>query len=117
MKTNVINRTLAAAVIGIAAGVSLNASADIYGETVVTTSAEGLQQVTVAYDDLDLTSAKAQETLHFRISRAAEKVCGPTNPRAAGGITQATENRQCYESAVSDAMSQMTASQVASTSN
>ena len=117
MKAHVINKTLAAAVIGIAAGFSLNASADVYGETVVTTSAEGLQQVAVSYDDLDLSSAKAQETLHYRISRAAEKVCGPTNPRAAGSITQATENKQCFESAMSDAMSQMTTSQVASTSN
>lgn len=115
MKMNVISKTLVSAVIGLTAGVALNASADTYGETLVTTSAEGLQQITVAYDDLDLSSARAQETLHYRISRAAEAVCGPTNPRAAGGITQATENKQCYEAAMSDAMSQMTASQVAST--
>ncbi len=110
---NVINRTLASAVIGIAAGFALNASAENYEVTQVTSTQEGLQQAAISYADLDLSSAKGQETMYFRISAAAEKVCGSSNPREAGGITQATENKVCYERAMSEAMSQLNASQVA----
>ena len=112
MKT-IINRTLASAVIGIAAGVALNASAENYEVTQVTTSQEGLQKASVSYADLDLTTARGQETMYFRISAAAEQVCGSKNPRDAGGITQATENKLCFERAMSEAMSQLSASQVA----
>ena len=113
---NVINRTLASAVIGIAAGFALNASAENFEVTQVTTTQEGLQQATISYDDLDLSTSKGQEAMYFRISAAAEQVCGSKNPRDAGGITQATENKVCYERAVSEAMSQLSATQVASIS-
>ena len=112
MKT-VINRTLAAAAIGIAAGFTLSASAESFEVTKVTTTQEGLQQARVSYDDLNLNTVKGQEAIFFRISAAAEKVCGPRNPREAGGIGQATENKLCYRRAVSEAMSQLNASQVA----
>jgi len=111
---NVINRTLASAVLGIAAGVALNASAENFEVTQVTTTQEGLQQAAISYDDLDLSTSKGQEAMYFRISAAAEQVCGARNPRDAGGITQATENKVCYERAMSEAMSQLNASQVAS---
>ena len=110
---NVINRTLASAVIGIAAGVALNASAQDMEVTHVTTTQEGLQQAAVSHADLDLTTSRGQETMYFRLSAAAEQVCGSKNPRDAGGITQATENKVCYERAMSEAMSQLSASQVA----
>ena len=113
---NVINRTLASAVIGIAAGFALNASAESLEVTHVTTTQEGLQQATISYEDLDLSTSKGQEAMYFRISAAAEQVCGSKNPRDAGGITQATENKVCYERAVSEAMSQLNATQVASIS-
>lgn len=110
---NVINRTLASAVIGIAAGFAMTASAGDFEVTQVTTTQDGLQQAAISYDDLDLSTARGQETMYFRISAAAEQVCGSSNPRDAGGITQATENKVCYERAMSEAMSQMNASQVA----
>ena len=112
----VINRTLASAVIGIAAGFALNASAESLEVIQVTTTQEGLQQATISYDDLDLSTSKGQEAMYFRISAAAEQVCGSKNPRDAGGITQATENKVCYDRAVSEAMSQLSATQVASIS-
>ena len=110
---NIINRTLASAVIGIAAGVAINASAETMEVTQVTTTSEGLRQAAISYDDLDLTTARGQETMYFRISAAAEQVCGSKNPRDAGGITQATENKICFERAMSEAMSQLSATQVA----
>ena len=110
---NVINRTLASAVLGIAAGVALNASAETIEVTQVTTTQEGLQQAAISHDDLDLSTTKGQEAMYFRISAAADQVCGERNPRDAGSITQATENKVCYERAMSEAMSQLSASQVA----
>ena len=113
---NVINRTLASAVIGIAAGVALNASAETYETTQVTTTVDGLQQAAVSHADLDLTTVRGQETLYFRISAAAEQVCGSSNPRDAGGMTQATENKVCFQRAMSEAMAQINADQVAAIS-
>ena len=110
---NVINRTLASAVIGIAAGVALNASAEDYDVTQVTTTVDGLQQAVVKHADLNLASVKGQKTLHFRINAAAQQVCGSSNPRVAGGLAQAIDNKACYERAVSEAMAQLNASQVA----
>lgn len=112
MKT-LINRTLASAVVGIAAGFALNASADTLEVTHVTTTQDGLQQAAVSYDDLDLSTAKGQETMYFRISAAAEQVCGSTERHEAGGLGQARENKACYERAVSEAMAQLNATQVA----
>ena len=112
----VINRTLASAVIGIAAGFALNASAESLEVIQVTTTQEGLQQASIPYGDLDLSTGKGQEAVYFRISAAAEQVCGSRVPREAGGITQATKNKVCYERALSEAMSQLSATQVASIS-
>ena len=70
----------------------------------------------VSYEDLDLTSPKAQETLYYRISRAAEQVCGPTNLREAGGLARAVRNADCYEAAVFEAMAAVSLPTVASRS-
>ncbi|RLA57858.1 MAG: UrcA family protein, partial [Gammaproteobacteria bacterium] len=56
-----------------------------------------------------------QETLYYRISSAARKVCGSSDFRRTGSVKQAAENKSCYESTLSQALSQTTASQVAST--
>ena len=109
---NVINRTLASAVIGIAAGFAMTASAGDFEVTQVTTTQDGLQQAAISYDDLDLSTARGQETMYFRIGAAAEQVCGSSNPRDAGGITQAAKNKVCYERAISEAKSQINPSQV-----
>ncbi|GHD38472.1 hypothetical protein GCM10007053_29140 [Halioglobus pacificus] len=110
---NVIRKTVAFAVLGISAGVAMTASAENYETTRVTTTAEGLQQAAIGHNDLDLTTVRGQEALYFRISEAAEQVCGSSHPNDAGGITQATENKICYQRVMSEAMAQLNANQVA----
>ena len=118
MKNSSISKILCTAVIGLAASASVMANPAItsesrYHETVVTTSAEGLRTATVSYADLNLSTAKARETLHYRISRAATKVCGSHNLREVGSLARASRNRSCYNSAMDETMSNLSNGQVA----
>jgi UrcA family protein len=79
---------------------------------VVTTSAEGFRTTTVSYADLDLNNAEARKTLNFRISRAAEKVCGSVSRRSVGSLAQASKNRSCYNSAMDEAMRNLSDGQI-----
>ena len=110
---NNVTKTICAAVFGITAGISTMATAGSTNETVVTTSAEGFRTATVSYADLDLNNADARQTLNFRISSAAEKVCGSLNRSSAGSLAQASKNRSCYNSAMDEAMRNLSAGQVA----
>ena len=113
MKNITLTNTLCAAVFGIAAGMSGMASAGDYTETLVTTSSEGVRSASVSYADLDLNDVHARDTLHYRISDAAEKVCGSTNRAAAGSLAQASKNRSCQNDAMDEAMRSLNAGQVA----
>ena len=109
------NTLVAAALAGSLAAVALPGQA----ENVTAVTADAITErnaVAVNYEDLDLTSPKAQETLYYRISRAAEQVCGSTNIREAGGVAQAARNADCYDAAVSKAMSEVSPVAVASRS-
>ena len=116
MKTSTMTKVLFTAAFGIAASASVMAnpaftSETSYGKTVVTTSAEGLRTATVSYADLDLSTNKAQETLRYRLSYAAHKVCGSSRRSAAGSLAQASKNRSCYNSAMDEAMSNVSNAQ------
>jgi len=118
MKNSTISKILGTAVIGLVASASVMANPAFntetsYGETVVTTTAEGLRTATVSYADLDLSTAKAQETLHYRLSYAAHKVCGSSDRSDAGSLGQASKNRSCYNSAMDGAMSNISNGQIA----
>lgn len=118
MKNSTISKVLFTAAVGIAASASVMANPafeteTIYGETVVTTTAEGLRTATVSYADLDLNTSKAQEILHYRLSYAAHKVCGSSNRSDAGSLAQASKNRSCYNSAMDEAMSGISNGQIA----
>jgi len=117
MKNFTMSKLLSAAVIAVAAGTAMNASAAAYDETYVTTTTEGLRQVTVSYDDLDLKTDRGQEALHYRIVNAADTVCGSRNPREAGGARQVSDNKACFKRAVSEGKAQTSNSQVATISN
>lgn len=108
-----VTKTICAAVFGITAGMSGMAMAGSYNETVVTTSPEGLRTATVSYADLDLNNVSARESLRFRISSAAEKVCGSKDRKLAGSLAQASKNRSCYNSAMDEAMRSISNGQVA----
>lgn len=98
--------SMAAVALSFVAGFSVSASAD--SETTVTASnvAEATQ-VPVSFEDLDLDSAQGQETLYYRISRAAEQACGSSDIRQAGSLSQATRNRDCYRDSMSRALSEV----------
>ena len=85
-------------------------------ESVTKVTAEPLvsvRAITVDYSDLDLQSPKAQETLFFRLSRAAEEACGAQTYRQAGSVALAARNRACFDEALSEALSEVSASAVA----
>ncbi len=115
LNNQAVTKTLTAVAFSVAASVSMSAAADNYSETTVSTSAEGLQTMTISYADLDLSTAAAQETLYYRLSSAARKVCGSSDVRRTGSVRQAAENKSCYENTLAQALSQTTASQVATT--
>ena len=117
MKNFTMSKLLSAAVIAVAAGAAMNASAAPYDETYVTTTSEGLRQVTVSYDDLNLKTDRGQETLYFRMVQAADAVCGSRNPRVAGGARQVSENKSCFKRAINEGMLQTSLSAVATISN
>lgn len=112
-KKSSVSKIFCAAVLGVAASVSVAASAGDYSETRVTTSAEGLRTTSVSYVDLDLSSAQARDTLERRLTRAALKVCGSPYRGTAGSLAQAVENQSCSDNAVAEAMRSISATQVA----
>jgi UrcA family protein len=110
-KARVIKQVAGFAVVA-AAMSSLNAGAGTYSETVVRSKA--VRTETVSFADLDLTSAQGQESLYQRLRNAARGVCGSTDPRITGSLGLAADNRECFERALNDALSQVNAGQVAS---
>ena len=95
------------AAFGLASLVSTGASAAGYSEMVISTQGQGLQTATVSFSDLDLSNSDGIETLHQRISRAARRVCGPSDYRQAGSLRLAAANKACYNDAVAQGMSQL----------
>jgi UrcA family protein len=104
--------TIAVSVFGLLATAALPASAE--SVTRVTASAIAQPtQVTVGFEDLDLTTAKGQETLHYRIASAAREVCGSNDLRRVGNLQIVNRNQACYEESLSRAMSAIPSAQVA----
>ncbi len=116
MKMQSTVRKLVLGVVGIAAGAAMNVQAERYGETIVSTSAEGIRTATVEISDLNIATAAGFQTLGFRVQFAAEKVCGPDDLRRAGSLQRARLNRECARAAYDEAMSQVGGSSLASVS-
>ncbi|MFT7288462.1 MAG: UrcA family protein [Halieaceae bacterium] len=108
------NKTIATAVLGMLAGISLHASAGSVTEVTAQDLSEQHHQLTVNIADLDLDSAAGQQALYYRISSAAKEVCGSTDVRIAGGPAQSTRNKACYRESLSKAMSAVPRTAVAS---
>lgn len=100
-------KKLSLAVLGLTAGFAMTVQADRYGETLVSTSAEGVRTATIAVSDLDMSSSAGLEILAYRVQNAARMVCGPSDYKRAGSLSQARYNRSCATSAFDDAMSQV----------
>ena len=115
MKTTTSNTlrhtiTAAAAVALMSAG---SAFADAWGDTHVTTTAEGVRSVTVSYADLDLNETEGRLTMEYRVRAAAREVCGSTDYRITGSLAQANQNKECAERAINAVSYNSGASEVA----
>lgn len=110
----ILSRTaIITATIATFAGAAMQAHAQS-DTRVVAPSPAALQQKVVSYADLDLQSPEGQQALHYRISKAAEQVCGASDVRRAGSVARAARNAECYEQSISRAMAKISASAVAS---
>jgi UrcA family protein len=106
-------KILAMALTGSLAAVALHASADSTTEV----TANALTQpatVVVNVADLNLNTPEGQSALLYRVSNAAEQVCGARDVRSAGGVAQAARNADCYEASLDRALSSVAAATVAS---
>ncbi|MFV0275575.1 MAG: UrcA family protein [Parahaliea sp.] len=114
--TIVRNIKLALVATGIAAAlVSLPTVAGPHSETVV--KSQAARSRAVSFEDLDLTSARGQESLYFRLSTAARTVCGSADHRIAGSLANAAANRACHEQALNDALNRVYGDRVATTAD
>lgn len=75
------------------------------------------QSISIAYNSSDLATDEGRANLYGKIKRAAKAVCGPTGSREAGGLSLASRNRECYQSAMEAALSQVDTGQLVSLAN
>ncbi len=68
----------------------------------------------VSFKRSELLTSEGRARIESRIRRAAEDVCGESDPRMTGSLSVSAQREACYDRAVSDAMSQLNAGQVAS---
>lgn len=66
------------------------------------------ENVSIEYQDLNLSSAAGQKVLANRIDRAARKVCGLDDQKS-GSRIRSSKTRKCYEQAKRQATQQMAA--------
>ena len=62
-------------------------------------------EVRVTYSADDAATSYGRVELERQIRRAAKQVCGAQDLRSAGSIGQVMKNRNCYQKAVTDALS------------
>ena len=111
MNKTTIKSILSVAALTFTASYSIGSAAETVSETVIHGSA--LQSQSVSYSKAELQTSDSRAVVERRIERAAEKVCGPQGFREAGGLSRAGKNRECFDHAVDDAMSQIGADQLA----
>lgn len=111
MKAIAIKSILSAAALAVTAGISVNAAAGQMDETLV--EAKGVPSATVSFYRAELGTAEGRAKVEREIRNAAEEVCGSRDVRIAGSIAVAARNEACYEDALAQGMSQLSAGQVA----
>lgn len=117
MKNSIFNNAVTAAALSVAVLLSSQAGAEeIQGEAFSSRVIE-TQSISIPYAGSDLATDKGRANLYGKIKRAAKEVCGPISSREAGGLSIASRNRQCYESAMEAAVSQIETGQLVSLAN
>lgn len=116
MNTIAIKSIFSAAALTLAAGISMNATAEQeVGETLV--QGESVHSQAVSFSRAELATEEGRSAVEHRVREAAEDVCGPMDYHRAGGLAGVVESKECYNNAVAQAMSQIDATQVASVSH
>ncbi len=52
--------------------------------------------ITVAYDKTELSSVRGQQRLYEDLKSASRELCGPTDIRLSGSLSQSAKNEKCY---------------------
>ena len=110
MKNQAIKTILSVA--AMTAVVTNNAAAATVGETLV--KGQALPEQRVSFHRSQLATKEGRAVIERRIERAAESVCGSQDFREVGSLSIVARNRECYDGAVAQAMSQVSAQSVAS---
>ncbi len=113
MKNTVIKSTLSVLAVTVSIGVMATAKAEQVDETLV--KGEALRTETVTFSRAELATEDGREAFEYRVRHAAEKVCGSVSYREVGSLAIYTRNKECYNQAIADALSQVDRNQVAST--
>ena len=117
MKNSIFNNVASVAALSLAVLLSSQAGAEEIQEQAFTDRMIETQSISIAYNDSDLATDEGRANLYGKIKRAAKAVCGPTGARDAGGLSLASRNRECYQSAMEAALSQVDTGQLVSLAN
>ena len=112
MKSLIFNNVAAAATFSLAVLLSTQAGAEELQEQALSARMIETQSISIAYHASDLATDEGRADLYGKIKRAAKAVCGPTGARDAGGLSLASRNRECYDSAIEAALSQVDTGQM-----
>ena len=61
----------------------------------------------VVYSDLNVVKENGAEALYRRLQQASKRVCGVQSIQNAGGIRMVAEQRDCYQSALTEAVAKI----------
>ena len=114
MKNSIFNNVVTVAAFSFAVLLSGQASAEEIQEQALSSGVIETHSISIPYDSRDLATDSGRAKLYGKIKRAAKEVCGPTGMREAGNLSIASRNRQCHESAMEAAVSQVETGQLAS---
>lgn len=117
MKNSIFNNVATAAAFSLAVLLSSQAGAEEFQEQALSSRMIETQSISIPYNGSDLATDEGRANLYGKIKRAAKEVCGPMSSREAGGLSIASRNRECYESAMEAALSQVDAGQLVSLAN
>lgn len=113
MKNLVLNSVITAAAFSLALGAASQANAEQFNEDFTAGDNDGVQSIKIQYARGELATDNGLDILYGKIKRAAAEICGPRGLREAGGLTNATRNRKCYDDAMNGAISQVGADRMA----
>ena len=59
-------------------------------------SSASTANIKVSFDPIELDSARGQERLYEELKDASRKLCGSTDVRMSGSLSQSAKNKKCY---------------------